>query len=129
MKIRWILIGGAAILAWLAAARKIMHKQFLDGMEGLLNRYNPTGERFVAVALFLTEGEARAESYRLNAEARAGRSPFWFDSEWHGMTDLTVEEAAARLVRKGFSPPPARSPDDTGRARRRARSPDRGRWG
>ena len=65
-----------------------------------------TGPRHVPIATFPTEREAKADAHRRNAEARAGRSPFWFAEDWRELTDLSVDDAAARLARKGLPPPP-----------------------
>lgn len=64
--------------------------------------------------MFATEHEAKAEAYQLSVEARAGRSPFWFEDQWNDFTDLTPEDAAVRLSRKGIPAPQPRHPEDTG---------------
>jgi hypothetical protein len=70
--------------------------------------------RHVPVATFATELEAKAYAHQRNAETRAGWSPFWFTDDWKDLTDLTPEEAVARLARKGLPSPQLRHPEDTG---------------
>jgi hypothetical protein len=69
--------------------------------------------RHVPVATFTTEREAKAYAHQRNAETRVRWSPFWFTDEWKELTDLTPEEAVARLARKGLSTPPPLQPEDT----------------
>lgn len=71
-----------------------------------------TGTRHVAVTVFLTERDAKAEAYRLTQGARAGRSPFWFSHHLDEITDLSLLEVRARLIKKELAPPPIHPQED-----------------
>lgn len=73
-----------------------------------------SGPRYAPVAIFTTEREANAEAHRLGQLLMMRGNPFQFTDEWEEMTDLSLDEAAARLVRKGLPPPPPRHWEDTG---------------
>lgn len=73
------------------------------------------GPRYVPVALFATEHGAKIEVYRLTQILCARDNPFRFTSEWDELTDLSLEQTATRLVRKGLPPPPPQHPEDTGK--------------
>jgi len=66
--------------------------------------YNSSGERYLPTAIFGTQHEAKAEAEGLELAARSGRGPFWFAAEWQSMTDLSGEEATARLQQRGLLP-------------------------
>ena len=73
------------------------------------------GLRYLPVAVFDTEQQAKTDAHQREMAARAGVSPLWFDFYTLAeLSQLDFHEAASRLLLKGIDSPPAQHPKDEG---------------